>query len=214
MTEFERLRTGMVDGQIRVADVTDRRVLAAFLTVERERFVPAGRRELAYLDVRTPLGGGRAMVEPMILAKLVQLADPKDGERVLVVGAGLGYSAAIFARLAGSVVALEEPALAGAARAALAGVDGVRVVEGPLAAGAPAEGPYDLIFCDGAVFDGLGALAAQLAPEGRIVAPAGRVRPTKATAFRVAGGELTGVAAFDAAAPTLPGFEPVEAFAL
>ncbi|MFD1332092.1 protein-L-isoaspartate O-methyltransferase [Methylopila musalis] len=214
MTEFERLRTGMVDGQIRVADVTDRRVLAAFLAVERERFVPADRRDIAYLDVRTPLGGGRAMVEPMILAKLVQLADPKEGERVLVVGAGLGYSAAIFARLAGSVVALEEAPFADAARQALAGVDRVSVVEGGLAAGAPGEGPYDIIFFDGAVFEGLDAFASQLAPNGRIVAPAGRARPTKATVFRVTGAELTGVAAFDAAAPTLPGFEPVEAFAL
>ncbi|MFJ5488422.1 protein-L-isoaspartate O-methyltransferase, partial [Hansschlegelia beijingensis] len=108
MTDFERLRHGMVDGQIRVADVTDHRVLAAFLTVPRERFVPAGREDLAYLDIRAPLGApGRAMLEPMTLARLVQLAAPEEHESVLVVGCGLGYSVAIFAELAARVVGLE-----------------------------------------------------------------------------------------------------------
>ncbi|HEY0292003.1 MAG TPA: protein-L-isoaspartate O-methyltransferase [Hansschlegelia sp.] len=215
MTDFERLRHGMVDGQIRVADVTDHRILAAFLAVPREKFAPPGREALAYLDARIPLGPpGRAMLDPMTLAKLVQLAEPGESERVLVVGSGLGYSAAIFSELAGRVVGLEsDPNLAAASRETLSDRSNVAIVTGPLASGAPHEAPFDLIFFDGAVTAGLETLAAQLAPTGRLVGPAGPGRATKATVFRPSETELTAAPAFDAYAPALPGFEPVEAFA-
>lgn len=215
MTDFSRLRLGMVDGQIRTADVTDHRVLQAFLTVPREDFVPAARRDLAYLDARVPLGvEGRATFDPMTLAKLVQLADPKAGERALVVGCGLGYSAAIFSELAGFVVGLEvSPDLAAHARSALAARENVVVAEGPLPAGAPAEGPYDLIFCDGSIAAEPAELGSQLRPDGRIVAAAGAGRATKATVFRRLGGGLAGASSFDAYGPPLPGFEIEAAFA-
>lgn len=214
MTDFERLRHGMVDGQIRTADVTDHRVIEALLATPREDFVPEARRGLAYLDARVPLGpAGRAMLEPMTFARLLQLADPQDGERVLVVGCGLGYAAAVFAQLSGFVAALEsDPALAADARGRLAGLANVDVVEGPLPAGAPALAPFDLIFCDGAVSAGLGTLAGQLAPGGRIVAPAGEGRATKATVFRASEAGLAAARYFDAYGPALPGFERVEAF--
>jgi protein-L-isoaspartate(D-aspartate) O-methyltransferase len=216
MTDFARLRLGMVDGQIRVADVTDHRVLAAFLSVPREAYVPADRRAIAYLDARVPLGPpGRAMLDPMILARLVQLADPQPGDRVLVVGCGLGYTAAIFAELAAHVVGLEQdPALASAAKASFSADGRVTVVEGKLTEGAPAEGPFDLVFCDGAVADGLENLLAQLASSGRMIAPTGAGPATKATVFRASAGEAVGAATFDAVAPRLPGFQPVETFAL
>lgn len=214
MTDFGRLRLGMVDGQIRTADVTDRRVLEAFLSVPREEFVPESRRALAYLDACAPLGvPGRAALEPMLLARLVQLADAKATERALVVGCGLGYAAAIFSALAASTVGLEEdPALAAGARERLKGWPGVEIVEGPLIAGAPQFAPFDLIFCDGVVSDGLGALAGQLAPQGRIVAPAGVERATKATVFRRHGHGLSSSASFDAYGPALPGFATAPAF--
>lgn len=213
MTDFERLRQGMVDTQIRVADVTDHRVLAAFLSVPRERFAPKGRETLAYLDVRAPIGDGRAMLDPMTLAKLVQLAAPTESDKVLIVGCGLGYTAAIFAALAGQVVALEsDPTLAEAARANLADLPNVTVIEGPLVDGAPSDAPFDLIFCDGAVAVGLDNLTDQLASDGRIVAPAGVGLATKATVFRHGGAGLAGAAAFDAHGPALPGFQPSEAF--
>lgn len=215
MTDFSRLRLGMVDGQIRVADVTDHRVLQAFLTVPREDFVPPARRDLAYLDARVPLGvDGRATLDPMTLAKLVQLADPQPGEHVLVVGCGLGYSAAIFSELAGSVVGLEvSPGLAAHARRALADRRDVEVVEGPLPAGAVAQGPYDLIFCDGSVAAGLAGLGSQLKPDGRIVAPAGVGRATKATVFRRQADGLAAASSFDSYGQPLPGFEVEHAFA-
>ena len=215
MTDFERLRLGMVDGQIRTADVTDHRVLAAFLTVPREAFVPDARRGLAYLDSRVPLGvPGRAMMEPMILARLIQLAAPREGERALVVGCGYGYAAAIFARLGLKVTALEEDeALLGEARKRLAASGGVTVVGGALTAGAAEGGPFDLIFCDGAIVTGEDALAACLKPQGRLVAPAGEGRATRATIFRRTDQGLAATTFFDAAAPALPGFQRAEAFA-
>ena len=213
MTDFERLRLGMVDGQIRTADVTDHLVLAAFLSVPRESFVPDARRDLAYLDARVPLGpAGRAMLEPMTLAKLIQLADVQPGERALVVGCGYGYVAAILAELGAAVTALEQdPELTVEALARLSGR--ATVVEGPLVDGAPAEAPFDLIFCDGAIVTGLERLAAQLAPHGRMVAPAGEGRPQRATVFRRNGEALAATTFFDVSAPVLPGFAPAEVFA-
>ncbi|MFC7052803.1 protein-L-isoaspartate O-methyltransferase [Hansschlegelia quercus] len=216
MTDFERLRHGMVDGQIRVADVTDRRVLAAFLSVPKERFCAPGQEDLAYLDLSMPLGpAGRASLEPRTLAKLVQLADPQQGETALVIGCGRGYSAAILAGLVSQVVALEcDSGLASAARAALGDLPNVVVEEGPLPEGAPGSAPFDMIFVDGAVVDGYEALGAQLSAHGRMVAPAGFGRATKATVFRKAGTGLSTAQAFDAGGPLLPGFEAREAFAL
>lgn len=215
MTEFERQRRSMVDCQIRVADVTDRGILEAFLETPREDFAPADRRDVAYLDTRLPLGvPGRAGYEPMTLARLLQLAAPKPSERALVVGCGLGYTAALLSQLVTRVVALEcDPALAGDARGRLAGYPSVTVVEGELPDGAAAEGPFDLIFCDGAVAANLDALAAQLSPAGRLVAPFGSSNATKATLFRAHRGSLCATPAFDAYGPKLPGFEPAETFA-
>lgn len=215
MTDFERLRLGMVDGQIRTADVTDHRVLAAFLTVPRERFVPDARRDLAYLDSRVPLGSaGRAMMEPMILARLVQLAAPREGEHALVVGCGYGYAAAILAELGLKVTALEEDAaFLAEARDRLAAYPTVTVVEGALAEGTSEGEPFDLVLCDGAIVTGEDSLAARLKPQGRLVAPAGQGRATRATIFRRTDQGLAGTTFFDAAAPALPGFQPAEAFA-
>jgi protein-L-isoaspartate(D-aspartate) O-methyltransferase len=216
MTDFERLRRGMVDCQIRPADVTDHDVISAFLTVPRERFVADGRASLAYLDSRAPLEvAGRAMLEPMTLAKLLQLAAPRAGEKALVVGCGLGYTAALLDELGLEVVALEvAPTLAAEARARLADRAKVTVLEGSLPAGAPDHAPFDLIFCDGAVADGLDSLGRQLAPQGRLVAIAGDGRSTRATVFRPQRSGLSPAPAFDAYGPPLPGFDRAEAFAL
>lgn len=214
MTDFERLRLGMVDGQIRTADVTDHRILNAFLETPREDFVPESRRPLAYLDSRAPLFGGRSAYEPMTLARLIQLSAPTERDRALVVGCGLGYTVALLSRLCREVVGLEvDGAMAATARRALAGHENVRILEGKLEAGAPSDAPFDLIFCDGAVTANLETLGGQLAPEGRIVAPAGEGRSTKATVFRRRKDGLAALAYFDATGPALPGFERAHAFA-
>jgi len=167
MTDSQQRRRAMVESQLRPSRVTDARILGAFLDVERETFVPAGQRAAAYVDERVSLGGGRALMEPRALGRLLVSAAIEPDDRVLVVGAGTGYAAALVARLAGEVVALEcDPALAAEARRLLAGCANVSVVEGPLAQGWAQAAPYDVILLDGAAVDVPQPLVDQLAESG------------------------------------------------
>ena len=170
MADFAIQRKTMVDNQIRTMDVQDLAVIDAFSTVAREAFVPAATAAFAYIDRPTDLGGGRALMQPGPLARLMQLALPLPGEKVLVVGGATGYTAALIADIGAEVVSLEEDAgLAATARTALAGTT-VTVAEGPLTAGWDAAAPYDLVFFDGAIEVLPEAIAAQVAEGGRIVA--------------------------------------------
>ncbi|MEJ2626234.1 MAG: rRNA adenine N-6-methyltransferase family protein, partial [Pseudolabrys sp.] len=130
MTDFAAARRHMVDGQVRTADVTDLRIIGAMQKIPRERFVPAAEAGIAYLDLDVPAGeGGRRMLKPMVLAKLIHAADIADTDRVLDVGCATGYGAAVLADLAAEVVALEEDAkLAKTAKTNLAGTAKVSVV--------------------------------------------------------------------------------------
>ena len=142
MTDFAAARSFMVDGQVRTSDVTDLRILWAMQTVERERFVPAKSRDLAYVDFDLPVAPGRCLLKPRVLAKMFQVANIRATDRVLDVGCGFGYSSAILARVAAHVIALEENReLAAAAREALAGEKNVEVVTMPLAEGYPSSAP-------------------------------------------------------------------------
>jgi len=208
-------RRMMVDGQIRTVDVRSPELIAAMLEVPRECFVPQPLAEQAYSDGELDLGNGRAMLAPMVFAKLVDAARLSGGEHVLDVGCGLGYSAAVLARLASSVVALEQDAdLARLAKTALAsnGAAGVVAVQGPLTAGWPSAAPYDFILLDGATEIVPDALACQLKPGGRLACVFGRTAATKATLFRLAEGRLVGRPIFDAAAVPLPGFRAAPTF--
>jgi protein-L-isoaspartate(D-aspartate) O-methyltransferase len=170
---FAEARKKMVDSQIRPNRVTDPRILSAMRRLPRERFLPPNLSSLAYADEDIPLGNGRFMLEPMVLARLLQAAALRDNERVLVVGAGTGYGAAVLAACGCEVTALEEDAaLAWIARAVLpVEAPGVTVVSGPLAAGWAAHAPYDLILIEGAVPQIPAALATQTQKEtGRILA--------------------------------------------
>ena len=139
MADYAQARRVMVDRQVRPADVTDLRIIAALLDVPREMFVPAARRAVAYLDLDVPVSeSGRALLKPMVFAKLLQAAGIGETDRVLDVGCATGYSAAVLAKLAGHVVALEEDAaMAREASATLAqaGAGNIAVASGPLAAG-------------------------------------------------------------------------------
>jgi protein-L-isoaspartate(D-aspartate) O-methyltransferase len=209
MFDAAKARRLMVEGQIRTADVTDTAVLDAMRSLPRERFLPPALAQLAYMDGDVPVRRGRTLLRPMVLAKLAQAARIEASDRVLVVGCATGYSAALIARLGASVVALEEdPELAAQAKAALAsvGATNVEVVTGPLAAGWPAGGPYDVIFLDGATEVPPDTLGGQLKPAGCAI---GVYRPTaasKATIFHFVEGHMVGRPAFDAAARVLPGF--------
>jgi protein-L-isoaspartate(D-aspartate) O-methyltransferase len=214
MTEhnFEQMRRAMIASQLRTTGTNDPRVLAAMGEVPRERFVPAERLSLAYADALVPLKPGRDFNSPMALGRLLTEAAPRPGERSLAVGVATGYAAAVLARLVGPLVALEEDAeLAAAARANLAGT-GVALVEGPLAEGWQAEGPYDLILIDGAVEFVPDSLIAQLAEGGRLAAGLAENGVTRLAIGRRAG-EGFGMTAFaDAAAAILPGFARPRAF--
>jgi protein-L-isoaspartate(D-aspartate) O-methyltransferase len=204
MTDFARARKLMVDNQLRTSGITDRRVLAAMGEVAREAFVPEARRALAYIDDAIPLGGGRKLGAPAPFAKLIQLAEVDHTDRVLDLGCGTGYSAAVLAQLAGSVVAVEtDPALAASAREALRGRDSVEVVEGALETSGNDKGPFDVIVIEGAVAEVPDALFAQLKPEGRLVALVGTSGPAVAHLFARSGKGIASRAAFDARLPPL-----------
>lgn len=219
MADFARARRMMVDGQIRTNDVTDLRLLAAFLDVPRERFVPAEEADLAYLDLDLPLrlaqaGQGRRLLKPMVLARLIQAAMIEPEDAVLDIGCATGYAAAVMAQIAGRVVALEEDAsLVRTARAALASTSGKVIVEqGRLADGAPAHGPYDAIVIEGQVEFVPRALCDQLAEGGRLVCIEGTGVPGRAMRYTKTAGEVSGRPVFDANGPILPGFSRPPAF--
>lgn len=210
MGEPVAARHNMVESQIRTNKVTDPRVVAAFLEVPREIFVPKAKRNIAYVDEDIPLGGGRYMMEPMVLARLLQLAEARPSDLALDIGCGAGYSAAILARLCSTVVAVEcDPALAAQAQQIFLeqAIDNVAVVEGPLEAGYPKQGPYDLVLFNGAVPAVPKAIANQVVDGGRVVAVLREPDSVgRGTVLRKSGGVLSGRATFDAATPLLPGF--------
>ena len=209
MFDTANARRLMVEGQIRTADVTDLDLLAAMQTVPRERFLPAALADLAYVDKDIMIAAGRALLKPMVLAKLIQAARVKRTDRILDVACGTGYSTAVLAQLAGAVIGLEEnPDLAGQAKNALAaaGALATEVVIGPLIEGWPAGAPYDLILLNGLTEIIPEALGGQLKPEGRLIGVYGRSHAAKATVFYMIEKQLVGRPVFDASAPLLPGF--------
>jgi protein-L-isoaspartate(D-aspartate) O-methyltransferase len=215
-------RKNMVESQVRPSDVTDRRIIRAMLDIKREEFVPARVRGLAYMDGSVPLAsetGGpasRFLLSARVFAKMVQAADVEPSAAVLDVGAATGYSSAVLARLAERVVALEsDAALLGLAKTALAGqsVSNVQLVEGDLARGWTAEGPYDAILVEGGVEVVTPDLLDQLKDGGRLVAIVVTGSSGRATVWRRDGGSFGSTEIFDAAADVLPGFAKAHAFA-
>ena len=214
---FADARKCMVDSQIRPNRVTDPRVLAAMRSLPREQFLPPGVQALAYADEDVPLGNGRFLMEPMVFARLLQAASLVSGERVLVVGAGTGYGAAVLAACGCRVTALEEDAalLAMAAARLPLHAPGVMLVSGPLSAGWVSQGPYDLILIEGAVPEIPATLAGQTHREtGRImtfIATAGRT--TRAVIAEATPAGLGISPLFDCATPVIPSFRKAPAFA-
>lgn len=217
MSEFASRRVMMVDTQVRPSDVTKFPIIDAMLSVPRETFVPDAKREAAYVGENLDLAPGRVVLEPRTLAKLLDGLDVQPGELVLHVGCGLGYSPAVIARLAETVVTVEEDeALAAEAQRILSdeGVDNAVVVAGPLAEGSAKCAPYDVITIEGGVEVVPDALLSQLKDGGRIGAvfmdgAVGTVR----IGYK-AGGAVTWRSVFNAAAPVLPGFRKARGFIL
>jgi protein-L-isoaspartate(D-aspartate) O-methyltransferase len=213
---FEAARANMVNSQIRPNRVNDPRVLRALRHLPRERFLPEALSHLAYVDEDIPLGNGRSMLEPMVLARMLEAAQPRESERVLVVAAGAGYGAAVLDACGCKVIALEEDAalLALARRILPLVAPEVSLVSGPIGAGWPSEAPYDLILIEGAVPAIPAALADQLAPHtGRLIGAMraeGRMAQTVIGERTKAGLRTTKL--FDCATPMLPALQAAAVF--
>lgn len=217
MSDYTARRVMMVDTQVRPSDVTKFPIIEAMLSVPREAFVPADRSEAAYVGENVPLAPGRVVLEARTLAKMLDALDIQPGELVLDIGTGLGYSAAVIARLAEAVVAVEEDETlaAGATRALAAqGVDNAAVMVAGLAAGAPKHRPYDAITLQGGVEVVPEALLAQLKDGGRIGVVFMEGALGKVKIGYKEGGRMTWRFAFNATAPVLPGFAAARSFAL
>jgi protein-L-isoaspartate(D-aspartate) O-methyltransferase len=206
----------MVDTQVRPSDVTKFPIIEAMLHVPREAFVPAALREAAYVGENLDIGG-RVMLDPRTLAKIIDLIDIQRTDVVLDVACGLGYSTAVLARLAEVVVAVEDDAeRADAAQDALSeqGVDNAAVITGPLAEGAPKSAPYDAILIEGAVEEVPDTLLAQLREGGRICAIFAEGGVGVVRLGLMTDGRVSWRFGFNAGAPVLPGFARARAFAL
>ena len=206
-TDFTLARNRMVDGQIRPARVNDPRIILAMRTLPRERFVPPALGGLAYIDTPIELAGGRQVMEPRVLARLIQLAEPRRAERALVVGANTGYGAAVLAHLGLDVTALEEDErLLAIARAATEGTS-ISFRHGCLADGVPAEPAFDVILIEGAVEQIPSAVERLVAPGGgRLVTILLRGATGQGVIAEHSGSGLAMRPHFDASARLLPGF--------
>jgi len=211
MTDFALARRNMVDGQLRPNRVTNAALLAAVGELPRERFLPEGVRSVAYADDDVPLGNGRFLMEPMVLARLIQTLQPQPEEKTLVVASGRGYGAALLSRLVKTVVAVEaDAALAGVAEQTFRdlGIVNIQQTVAKSEAGAPAEAPFGVILIEGAVQEIPRAILDQLAEGGRLAtvlaAPTGVLGVAQLVLKE--GGVTSGRPLFDAGTPALPGF--------
>ncbi|CCG09538.1 protein-L-isoaspartate O-methyltransferase family protein [Pararhodospirillum photometricum] len=208
-------RVNMIKNQIQTSRVSDPLVLEALEAVPRELFVPKARRAVAYVDEDIPVGGGRSLLEPLILARMLQVAAVAPTDVVLDVGCATGYSSAVLSHMASTVVALEsDPDLATKAEATLSelGRDNAVVITGPLAEGCPRQAPFNLIFINGAVPAVPVALRDQLADKGRLVAVIRQGAVGRLTVVERHGAAFSQRVLFDADAPLLKGFAPAPAF--
>jgi protein-L-isoaspartate(D-aspartate) O-methyltransferase len=221
MYDVERARFNMIEQQIRPWEVLDPQVLELLAAVRREDFVPPAQRALAFVDTQVPLGSGRAMLEPRVEARLLQELQVQRHEKVLEIGTGAGFMAALLGHRAQRVVTLEwDDALAAAAaqrlqRAGLANVTVRRLPAADAAQGLPADAPFDVIVLSGSVPEVPRALLEQLKPGGRLVAIVGDEPVMRARMFtRGADGQpaWAKVDLFDTLAPRLAGFEPRSRF--
>lgn len=206
------MRAAMVDSQLRTNDVIDPAVVAAMGSVAREAHVPAALASVAYMDRAIALGDGRALNAPLVTGRLLVAADIHPGQRVLLIGAATGYTAALLAKLGAEIHAVEEsPELLAMARAAVTGPS-VTWIDGPLAAGAAKAAPFDRIIVEGAIDALPDALAKQLAEGGRIVAARRDGNVTRLVQGVKTGGTVALRSFADMDVAPLPGFAAPKPF--
>ncbi|MEY4882350.1 MAG: hypothetical protein RIS34_204 [Pseudomonadota bacterium] len=207
---LEQARFNMIEQQIRPWDVLDGQILQLLAVVKREDFVPTAHKGLAFVDMEIPLPGGQTMLAPRVEARTLQDLAVRKHEKVLEIGSGSGYMAALLAHRAQRVISLEiNPELANLARTNLqnAGIHNAEVRQADGAKGAPVEGPFDVIVMSGSVSEVPQALLANLKIGGRLAAIVGDEPMMRATFIT-----RTGQAAYqtaqpwDTVAPRLIGF--------
>lgn len=212
--KFEAMRHAMVASQLRTNAVSDARIVAAMAKLPREQFLPGDVATIAYRDTALPLGNGRYANLPIATGKLLTEARIRPTDKVLLIGAAGGYTAAVIAAVAESVVAVEsDAALLSIARSALADHANVTLVEGPLDKGAPGQAPFDLIVVDGAVDELPESLVDQVGPGGRIVTGIVDRGVTRLAAGQRTSGGFGLVDFADIECVPLPGFARPAAFA-
>lgn len=221
MGDFQTARRQMVDCQIRPNDITDHDIIDAFLTVPREMFVPKSKSSIAYIDSNIQLntgddlGSDRYLMQATPFGRMVQAAEIRPDDLVLCVGCGSGYGAAIIAKLASSVVAIEEDQdLVDRASTTLSemGVDNLAVIQGSLEAGCVNEAPFGVIFLEGAVDVIPASLFEQLRDGGRLIAVVGRGLTSVICVYHKRGGDISITRHGNVSVPKLPGFRELETF--
>jgi protein-L-isoaspartate(D-aspartate) O-methyltransferase len=219
MSDFATVRQKMVDGQVRPSDVTDLRIIDAMLAVPREAFVPESQRALAYLDLDLDVGEAgaarRFLIKPVVIAKMLQAAEIRETDNVLVVGCASGYAAAVVAKLGSRVTVTEsDGALAAKASDVLAklGFGNVTVRSAAAADGDEMNAPFDVIILAGATEIVPDRLYRQLRDGGRLVGVFAMSRPARAMIVTHSHADFGDRALFDAAVPVLPGLERPPAF--
>ncbi|MDX1575357.1 MAG: protein-L-isoaspartate O-methyltransferase [Kiloniellales bacterium] len=214
--DFAAARANMVDCQLRTNKLRDARLIEAFETVPRELFVPENLRPIAYIDEDLSLGNGRYLLEPMVLARLLQAAEISPQDLVLEVAGASGYGTAVLSRLGATIVSLEsdrELAAAAASAQAEVGIDNVLMVEGPLDQGYAKQAPYNVIVINGAVGELPETITDQLAEGGRLVTVLRKdAGPGQAVLVERHGTNVSSRVLFDAATPVLPEFERAPGF--
>ena len=219
MSDYKQIRENMVDCQIHPMGVISEEILDAFMTVPREEFVPEDKKGVAYCDEDIQIGHGRYLVEPSIIARLMQHADLKADDVVLTIGSGAGYTAALLSKIVSTVVSLEEnEELLQKAQKVWDDFSFCNIVgiTGSLKDGAAEHAPYSLIIINGCVCEIPDSIKDQLADGGRLVGLTRDKGTNVAKAVlieKVRAGVFSDRILFDAHTPYLAGFEPEDAFA-
>jgi len=209
VSDFAKARASMIDCQLRPNEVNDSSILEAIGAVSRENFVPKGKRAIAYIDEDIEVCDGRFLMEPTTFARLLVAAGVKPEDLVLDIGCASGYSSAVIAGLADAVVALEEHSdLAEMAEKKLAEQDimNVAVIKGDMAQGVAKQGPFDVIFIEGAVDVVPDMLLKQLKEGGRLVCVLLEGGVGRGHMVENRFGNLVARNLFDANVEPLPGF--------
>lgn len=215
--DYAAARYRMVENQVRANRVIDERVISIVSDLPREKFVPSDKADIAYIDEAVKIADGRYLMEPMVMARLVQAAEPRETDVALVIGCGAGYTAAVLGQIVSTVVAVEnDSALIKKANEILSEleIDNVAVVEGAFTDGYAKQAPYDVIVFNGAVTDVPETVADQLADGGRLVCVVHGTAGMGSLVLQTRHGNVVSERdIFDCGTPLLPGYQRTEKFA-